>query len=69
MSRQRAGWAVSRFLEKLHLAGVKKSSTAGKNKYSPQPAAMTPEAVKKLEELEEKYRKRLARKAERQYEG
>lgn len=62
MSRQRAGWAVSRFLEKVHLSSLEKSKTAGKNKYDPQTAVRNGEALRRklaLERLEEKYKRRL----------
>jgi len=62
MSRQRAGWGLTRLLEKVHLGSLKKSKTAGKNKYDPRTATRNGEALRRLlalERLEEKYKRRV----------
>jgi len=63
MSRQRAGWGLSKFLMKFNEANIPRSKTAGINKYDPQTAVRNGEALRRklqLERLEAKRKKIVA---------
>lgn len=58
MSRQRAGWGLSRFLENFSRANRPRSETAGINKYDPQTATRELEAKRRLKQLQQRAEKR-----------
>ena len=64
MSRQRAGWGLSRWLEGINRQFTKKSETAGINKYDPQTANREGEAARRkaaLDKLMEKYARKVGK--------
>lgn len=51
MSRQRAGYGLTRFLQQIRRESLPKSTTAGKNKYEPDKCEQTGAAKRRLAAL------------------
>ncbi len=65
MSRQRAGWGLTRWIERASKDALPKSETAGKNKYDPKTASREGEMERRrvaLAKLKEKADRKRANK-------
>lgn len=67
MSRQRAGWGLTRTIERMKESFRPKSVTAGKNKYGPH--SSNGEKIRRMRQMEKLAEKAARRKGEFQHES